>query len=136
MSKRIFSQEQIESLLQNPNVAKCSEKSISYHKGFKVMAVKKYQEGFPASLIFKQAGFNIDMIGREIPEDSLLRWRRIFKDKGEEGLKTDGRKGNSPGRPKTSWSNEKEKIKYLEAENAYLKEENRFLVKLRKKSLN
>jgi len=52
-------------------------------------------------------------------------------------LETDGRKGNNPkGRPKTNWQNDKEKIKYLETKIAYLKAENDFLAKLRKKSLN
>ena len=135
MSKRIFNEEQIKELLQNPNVAGCSEKSISYRKEFKILAVKKYHDGLPASEIFRQARFDINMVGHEIPDDCLFRWRRIFKQKGEAGLKTDNR-GKGGGRPKTNWSNDKEKIGYLKAENAYLKEENRFLAKLRKKSLN
>lgn len=40
MSKRIFSEEQIKELLQNPNVEKCSEKSIGYKKEFKLSASK------------------------------------------------------------------------------------------------
>jgi hypothetical protein len=62
---------------------------------------------------------------------------KVFRTKGikELSIETRGR-GKGGGRPKTNWSNEKEKIRYLEAENAYLKEENRFLAKLRKKSLN
>lgn len=135
MSKRIFTKEQIETLMQNPNVSGCSEKSISYRKDFKILAVKKYQEGLPASEIFRQARLDISMIGHEVPDDCLHRWLKIFRQKGETGLKIDNR-GKSGGRPKTNWSDKKEKIKYLEAENAYLKEENRFLVKLRKKSLN
>jgi transposase-like protein len=133
MSKRIFSEEQINELLQNQNVAGCSDKSISYHKDFKIMAVKKYQEGLPPNEIFRQAGFDTKMIGRDTPHECLRRW---LKKEGT-GLETDGRgQSKSGGRPKTNWSNEKEKIKYLETENAYLKEENRFLAKLRKKSLN
>lgn len=135
MSKRIFNQEQIKELLQNPNVAKCSEKSITYKKEFKVLAVKKYHDGLPSSEIFRQGGFNLDVIGRKIPKDSLLRWRRIFGDKGEDGLKTEAR-GKGGGRPKRNWQSEKDKIEYLETQIAYLKAENHFLAKLRKKSLN
>ena len=137
MSKRIFNEEQIQTLLQNQNVERCSDKSITYKKDFKILAVEKYQEGLPASLIFKQAGFNVDLIGREVPKWCLQRWRKTFRGKGEAGFETETRgKGGGGGRPKTNWSNEKEKIKYLETENAYLKAENAFLVKLRKKSLN
>lgn len=136
MSKRIFTKEQIETLLQNPNVAGCSEKSISYHKDFKIQAVRKYREGLPALEIFEQSNFDIGAIGRDTPKESLRRWRKTFKNKGEEGLKTDGRAGNNPnGRPKKIVDiNDKEKIKRLQAEVVYLKEENHFLARLRKKS--
>ena len=134
MSKRIFNKEQIEQLLQNPNVEGCSEKSIHYRKEFKISAVRRYRQGLPASEIFRQAQFDIRMIGPEIPDDCLFRWRKIFKEKGELGLMADGRMGNNPnGRPKTNWSDDKEKIKYLEAKVEYLKAENDFLVKLRKR---
>ena len=137
MSKRIFNEEEIELLLQNPNVEKCSERSIAYKESFKISAVKKYHEGLPAAEIFGQAGINTAVIGRKSAKWCLSRWLKTFKKKGLAGLGTDGRKGNNPkGRPKTNWSNEKEKIKYLETENAYLKAENDFLAKLRKKSLN
>jgi len=137
MSKRIFTQKQIKTLLQNTNVEKCSEKSISYQKDFKIKAVKEYQKGLSPNEIFKQVKFDINMIGRETPKECLHRWRKVFRDKGIQGLLIDARsQGKSKGRPKTNWSNEKEKIKYLETEIAYLREENRFLAKLRKKSLN
>ena len=138
MSKRIFTKEQIEELSQNPNVANCSERSILYHKDFKVSAVKKHREGITPSWIFKEAGFNLAVIGHETPEWCMSRWRRTFRDKGEAGLRKDGRKGNNPqGRPKgIGHLSDKEKLKYLEAQVAYLKAENDFLAKLRKKSLN
>jgi len=137
MSKRIFTKEQIETLLQNQNVTGCSEKSISYHKDFKILAVRKYQEGLPASEIFRQAKFDIGIIGHDTPKESLRRWRETFRNKGEAGFKNGREKNNPRGRPKKIVDiNDKEKIKRLEAEVAYLKEENRFLAKLRKKSLN
>ena len=135
MSKRIFSKEQIRELLQNPNVKKCSEKSITYSKDFKIFAVHKYRTGLPPNEIFRQAGFNIHTIGLDVPADSLLRWRRTFKQNGSEGLAAETR-GKGGGRPKVNWLNEKEKIKYLETQIVYLKAENDFLAKLRKKSLN
>jgi len=138
MSKRIFNQEQIETLLQNPNVTGCSERSISYRKDFKILALGKYREGLPPSEIFRQAQFDIGMIGSKTPKGCLRRWKKVFKDKGEAGLKIDGRgQSKAGGRPK-SFANltDKEKLKRLEAEVVYLKEENRFLAKLRKESLN
>ena len=135
MSKRIFSKEEIKILLWNENVAGCSSKSISYGKDFKASAVKKYHEGMTPLEIFRQAKFDVKMIGLKSPKDCLRRWLKVFRQKGDAGLRVDHR-GKSGGRPKTNWSNEKEKIRYLEAQIAYLKTENDFLAKLRKKSLN
>jgi len=137
MSKRIFNEEQIKVLLQNENVEKCSDKSISYHKDFKILAVEKYHGGLPPNEIFRQAKFDIDIVGRKTPKRCLQSWRRIFKNKGIQELSVETRgRGKGGGRPKVNWSNEKEKIKYFETEVAYLKAENDFLAKLRKKSLN
>jgi hypothetical protein len=136
MSKRIFSEEQIKELLQNPNVERCSDKSITYHKDFKISAVKRYQEGLSPLEIFRQAGFNIDFIGREKPKWCLHCWLKIFREKGIKDLSIGTRGRSGGGRPKTNWSNDKEKIKYLETQVAYLKAKNNFLAKLRKKSLN
>ena len=142
MSKRIFTKEQIETMLQNENVAGCSERSISYRKDFKVLAVKKYQEGLPPSEIFRQAEFNVGVIGRKAPKECLRRWLKAFRKNGEAGLKIDGRgQSKAGGRPKDianliAGLPDKEKVKRLEVEVSYLKEENRFLAKLRKKSLN
>ena len=138
MSKRIFTKEQTKILLQNPNVVACSNKSISYHQDFKILAVRKYQQGLSSNEIFKQASFDRKMIGRKTPKECLRRWLKIFRKKGEIALKTDGRgQDKAGGRPKNLANlTDKEKLKRLEAEVAYLKEENRFLAKLRKKSLN
>ncbi len=125
-------------LLRNPNIVGCSEKSISYHKDFKILAIRKYREGLSPSDVFRQAGFDINMIGRKSPKNCLRRWLKVFRKNGEAGLKVDGRAINNPrGRPKNiaNLSGE-EKMKRLEAEVAYLKEANRFLAKLRKESLN
>jgi len=91
----------------------------------------------PPIAIFKRAGFDIDVIGRETPKNCLKDWRKIFREKGLQELAVENRgRGKGGGRPKTNWSNDKEKIKYLETKIAYLKAENDFLAKLRKKSLN
>ncbi len=134
MSKRIFAEEEIKILLQNPNVEKCSQKSITYNKKFKIEAVKKYYEGLSPNEIFKRAQFNIDLIGRKTPGWCLQGWKRIFKKKGNQGLSVETRGKWGGGRKKAKWENDKEKIRYLEARVAYLKAENDFLAKLRKKS--
>ena len=132
MSKRTFTKEQIKELLFNPNVLKCSEKSITYKNSFKTAALKEWKAGLLPQEIFLQAGFNIDLIGRKVPKQCLERWRETFRDKGIQGFSET--RGKARGRKKANWKNDKEKIKYLETKIAYLKAENDFLAKLRKES--
>jgi transposase len=137
MNKRIFTQEQIASLLENKNVVRVSEKSITYRTDFKLTAVKRYQEGLSPSAIFAEAGFSLALIGRETPGWRLKRWRKIFATGGPAALQNDGRGIQSTGRPRSlEHMNDKEKLKHLEAQVAYLKAENAFLAKLRKQRLN
>lgn len=133
MSKRRFTTDQIIKLLKNPSVAKCSRKSISYSKEFKLRAIKQYEEnGYSPRMIFKKAGFDLGLIGKNIPAESLVRWRRTYATKGLLELNTETRgRSHCGGRPKTRGLTDADKIKRLEIENAYLKAENDFLAKLR-----
>jgi transposase-like protein len=135
MSNRILTKEQIMELLNNSNIVKCSEKSITFSKEFKINAVKRYyEEEIPSSRIFIDAGFNLSVIGKKTPKRRLSDWKEIYKIKGENGLLIETRgKGRGGGRPKTKGITPEDRIKRLEAENAYLKAENDFLAKLRAK---
>ena len=133
MSKRRFTADQIIELLKNKNIAKCSDKSITYSKEFKLQAIKRYEEdGYSPRMIFEEAGFNLCLIGEDIPHQSLLRWRKACAVKGFLGLSTETRgRSHNGGRPRTRGLTDTDRIKRLEIENAYLKEENSFLAKLR-----
>ena len=132
MSKRIFNQEQVDELLKNKNVARCSEKSITYDKDFKRTAVRQYNDhGLTSGEIFRQAGFDLGIIGEDTPKESLRRWNRVYQTKGLDGLVDSRGKNGGGGRPKIRDLNDADKIKRLETEVAYLKAENDFLAKLR-----
>jgi len=137
MSKRRFTAGQINDLLNNKNVIRCSEKSITYSPGFKVAAVKRYrEEGAGSKQIFEEAGFDLGVIGRDSPKDCLKCWTKIFKRRGMEALSVE-RRGKSvgvgKGRPRIRGLTDTQKIKRLELTVAYLKAENDFLAKLRAK---
>lgn len=133
MSKKIFTKEQIQALFENKNVAKCSEKSITYAPGFKIKAIRQYyDEGLSPMQIFIKAGFDITVIGKKTPERCLGRWRKKYKEKGADELLKDNRgQSKGGGRPRTKGLTDKEKIERLEATVAYLRAENDFLAKLR-----
>ena len=131
-SNIMFTKEQINKLLANDNVEKCTPNSITYKADFKLSAVRKYlEEGYSPRMIFEEAGFDLNIIGVNRADDSLLRWRRKYSVKGKEGIKEDqrGKIGKRPSKPK--FKNDKEKIRYLEAKVKYLDAENDFLAKLR-----
>ena len=136
MSKKIFTREQVQSLLQNPRVATCSEKSITYHQDFKVAAVRRYHEGMPPSAIFREAGFPVSLLGKDRMDGRLKAWRKAFAKNGEAALRKDGRATNSPhgkrGKHDLTNLSEPEKLKYYQTQIAYLKAENAFLARLRK----
>lgn len=130
----MFTQKQINELLKNKNVDKCSPKSITYNNKFKVDAVKKYyQQGYSPSMIFKEAGFDLSVVDSDKAKGCLGRWRKIYNEQGEAKLSKSHKGG--PRRKKefkTKYKNSKEKIKYLETKLAYLEEENKLLKKMKK----
>jgi hypothetical protein len=133
MSKRRFTKEKIEILSKNENVSKCSEKSITYSNAFKVKAIKQYKDGKSSRNIFIEAGFDLLMIGKDNPKVHLKQWNKIVKTKGLDYLRNETRGKGGGRRKKPKYLNDKDKIKRLEAEVAYLKAENDFFMKLRAK---
>ena len=134
MSKIIFTEEEKEELLKNKSISQCSEGSITYSKDFKVKAVKLHEQGLTPATIFRQAGLDPNIVGRDKGKGCLKRWNKVYREKGEKGLTIENRGRNSTGRPpKPKDLSDADKIKRLEAEVAYLKAENAFLVKLRAK---
>lgn len=131
--KKIFTQDQINTLSQNPHVSRCSEKSVSYTHAFKILAVQRYhQEGISSAQIFKDAGLDPTILGKNISKQRLLDWRKVHATRGDAGLaERRGKNSIGGGRPKTKGVTDADKIKRLEIEVAYLKEKNAFLAKLR-----
>lgn len=128
----MFNPEQIKELLANKNISKCSSKSITFSPDFKLKAVKQYYEnGHSPNMIFREAGFDLNIFKKSKPKDCLKRWRKTYNTKGEKSLLTESRGKHGGRKPKTKIKNDKDKIKYLEAKVAYLDAENDFLAKLR-----
>ena len=130
--KKKFTKEQINNLSSNKNVLKCYDNIITYSKDFKLWAVKEYAKGRLGSDIFVEAGFKLNDLGGRAPKDYLTKWNCKFRVKGPNAFGVINRRNVGKIR-KDKNLNEKDKIKYLEAQVAYLKAENDFLVKLRAK---
>jgi hypothetical protein len=78
MPKKIsFSDDQIKILEKNPNILQGSEKQTTYQPSDKIKAVRENVEGKAPSQIFKENGFDFDVIGKDIPRKRLYNWRGI-----------------------------------------------------------
>jgi len=121
MSKTIFTEEQQDQLRKNKYVEKVSSKSITYTDEFKGHAIAESESGKLSTEIFRESGFDINVIGSKRAIGSLDRWKRTYKQHGELGLR-DTRKINS-GRtleralaPEEIIARQEAKIAYLEME--------------------
>ena len=131
MSDRLFDPEARAQLVANKNVLRVTEGTITYSPDFKVEAVRaNLIQGKPPLLIFLDAGFNLDLIGHETPKRCLKRWRKIFKQRGEQGLRDDRRGKNATGQRDERELTVEEKLRRAQARVRYLELENDFLKKL------
>lgn len=125
-----FTEQDIKQLEGNLNVQRVSEKSISYSPTFKVAAVQAYNNGQTPKEIFLEAGFNLGVIGQDIPKRCLERWRKAYALHGESGLLEEQRGKGSTGRRPSDELSVEEKLKLAEAKIKLLEAENDFLKKL------
>lgn len=129
MSKKMFSEKEIEILSKNPYVKSVSTKGITYTEEFKQIFITQNSKGMFPREIFEGCGFNVEMLGISRVESSANRWRTAYHKDGVLGLR-DTRAGNS-GRPREKELSVEEKYARLEAENNLLKAENELLKKIR-----
>lgn len=127
----MFTQKQVNELLENENVCKCSSGIIVYSGEFKVKSVVAYiNDGLSPNKIFKKAGFDLDVIGKNKPCDCLRRWRKVYESRGKKGLL--GKDKQNPSKKRSLvFKSAKEEILYLKTKIKYLDAENDFLAKLR-----
>jgi len=128
LSKKLFTEKEVKELCRNPYVKSVSTKGITYSDEFKRIFIVESEKGKFPTKVFKDCGFDLDIIGLERVQSSSKRWRRAYANKGIDGLR-DTRKGNS-GRPSDKELSLEEKYLRLQAENNLLKAENELIKKI------
>ncbi|WP_425547709.1 IS3 family transposase [Asaccharospora irregularis] len=128
MSKVLFTEQQIHKLSKNKNVLRVSSKSITYSGEFKKLFISEILKGKLPRIIFEENGFDVEVMGMSRIEQAADRWKKSYKNNGISGLK-DARKQNSalPSKRKLS---DQDKLSKLEARIKFLEAENEFLKKL------
>ena len=124
MSMKNFTEDEKKELRRNPYIKNVGDRVITYTKEFKELYLKERENGKRTTEIFKNAGFDTKLIGRNRMDNF---GKRVIK-KGVE----DTRKGHS-GRPRKYEKVEptiEEQIELLKHKNALLEQENEFLKKM------
>ena len=79
MGRGNFTKEEMEILLRNPYVSDVNEKSISYSTEFKFLFMEEYIEGKRPTQIFRDAGFDIKILGSKRIERACARWKESYQ---------------------------------------------------------
>ena len=128
MSKKIFSEKEINELSKNKYVKKVSQKGITYTNEFKLHFIAEYEMGKTPRQIFQDAGFDIQVIGIKRIECASDRGRKSYKEKGVLGL--DDKRALNSGRTLNRELTLEEILAKKDAEIEYLKAELELVKKL------
>lgn len=129
MSKKLFTEKEINILSKIPYVKSVTSKGITYTDEFKELFIVQNEQGKTPREIFEKCGFEEEIIGVTRIRSAGRRWRKSYRKNGIIGLR-DTRQENS-GRPSDRELSREEKYARLEAENNLLKAENELLKKIR-----
>lgn len=98
MSKIIFKEHQRRQIEANPHVVSVSDRTIPADLKFK--AVQENLSGKGPVEIFKEAGFDLKIIGIKKVQSAVSRWKKTYQTLGEQGFLEERRGKGSTGRPR------------------------------------
>lgn len=117
--KITFTEKQREILRKNPNVEDVTDCTIKFSKEFKDKAMELNAQGFTPNQIFREAGIDLNIIGRNLAGNCLGNWKHSKKVKTKNSSKYLAAK-----------TKKNKALKAVIEENKYLRAENEFLKKL------
>jgi len=74
-----YNKNQIEEILNNNYILKCSENSLTFTKECKIESVKLWNQWYWTKEIFRKFNFPEYISDSKIPEISICRWNRQFQ---------------------------------------------------------
>ena len=75
MGRGNLSEREIQILLKNPNVREVKGSHVIYTQEFKRHFMKEYREGKGPTRIFREAGFDVSILGSKRIERAAARWK-------------------------------------------------------------
>lgn len=122
MGKKLFTDEEIKLLSNNPYVKSVSSKVITYTDAFKQLFISENNKGRLPREIFEECGFDVTVIGYQRVRSSGKRWRTSYRENGVLGFQDTS--SRSLGRSLKRVLSLEEKYARLEAQNVLLRAEN------------
>ena len=130
MSRKLFTEEQISILRQNPYVYSVSPSVLALTKEFKEIFCAQYQEGKSPRTILEDHGFSIDIIGERRVWGISQHIRSEYLKYGEFHQGYQGRKQRHSSDIPVQLSSDADRLSQLQHEVNYLKQEVEFLKKI------
>jgi hypothetical protein len=113
----LFSDSDRKRLESNTNVEKVTKSHVVYTLKFKILALKKYDQGIPPKRIFSDAGIDLILFPQSYAKNTLRRWR----ERGPEGLKVETRGSGTSTKKTSDFFSPEQEIAHLKAEIWILK---------------
>ncbi len=122
-----LSKKEIEKLRKNPYVASVTANTVRFTETFKNLAFEKKSQGIPVAETMRRCGIEPEVLGQSRVEGFSYTLNK--KARQENGF-VDGRNGNYRRPPRTGKETVDERVRQLENELAYTRQEVEFLKKL------
>ena len=122
-----LSRREVEQLRNNPHIASVTENTVRFTEEFKKLAYEQKAKGVPVAETMRRCGIDPEILGASRVEG--FSYMLSKKAKQEKGF-ADGRKENYRRPAKTGEETVEQRIRQLENELAYTRQEVEFLKKL------
>ena len=122
-----LSRREIEKLRTNPNIVSASANTVRFTEEFKKLAYEEKQKGIPVSETMRRCGIDPEVLGPSRVEGFSYTLNKKAKQAQDF---SDGRSENYRRPPKTGEETVEQRIRQLENELAYTRQEVEFLKKL------
>jgi len=122
-----LSKREVDELRKNPHIASVTANTVRFTEVFKKLAYEKKCQGVPVTETMRQCGIDPEILGASRVEGFSYTLNKKAK---QEGGFSDGRSENSRRAPRTGEETVEHRIRLLENELAYTRQEVEFLKKL------
>ena len=79
MGRGNLNEEEIRALRNNPYVVDVNKRGVSYSNDFKILFITEYLKGHRPTEIFRNAGFDVRILGSKRIERACARWKESYE---------------------------------------------------------